>query len=96
MSLEEFKNNISQNIIPANELLKAMFFDKTGNWDAAHKTVQDINGKDAAHIHAYLHRKECDISNAGYWYLKAGVPEFTGSLNEEWDLITTKLLENIN
>ena len=28
----------------------------------------------AAWVHAYLHRKEGDLSNAGYWYRRAGKP----------------------
>ena len=29
---------------------------------------------DGAWVHAYLHRKEGDAGNAGYWYTRAGQP----------------------
>ena len=35
-------------------------------------------------LHAYLHRKEGDAFNAGYWYRRAKTEVFTGSLDEEW------------
>ena len=44
-------------------------------------------------VHAYLHRVEGDIGNAGYWYSKAGKPSKTNeSLTEEWEEITRCLL----
>lgn len=67
-----------------NTYLKALEQDKAGNWDQAHELVQDLSTKDAAWIHAYLHRKEGDQSNAMYWYNRAGQPVFSGSLAEEW------------
>lgn len=71
-----------------NEIyLEALQQDKEGNWEQAHDLVQDLNTKDAAWIHAYLHRKEGDESNARYWYNKAGRPFFNGSLSDEWDKI---------
>jgi hypothetical protein len=44
-------------------------------------------------VHAYLHRKEGDIGNAGYWYSRAGrtlpAPDLT--LNAEWTAIAREL-----
>ncbi len=54
-----------------------------GDWDGAHKHVQDDPSADAAWLHAHLHRVEGDISNARYWYARAGRPEATGSLDAE-------------
>ena len=34
--------------------------------------VQDLTSKEAAWVHAYLHRKEGDQMNAAYWYDRAG------------------------
>jgi len=35
-------------------------------------------------VHAYLHRKEGDADNAGYWYGASGVAPFTDTLDAEW------------
>ncbi len=54
-----------------------------GDWDGAHALVQDDPSADAAWVHAHLHRVEGDLSNAGYWYRRAGRPVATDSLEEE-------------
>ena len=54
-----------------------------GDWDGAHRSVQDDRSAEAAWIHAHLHRVEGDLANARYWYARAGRPEATGSLDEE-------------
>jgi hypothetical protein len=43
-------------------------------------------------VHAYLHRKEGDLGNAGYWYRRAGQPVATTTLADEWAEIVTTLL----
>ena len=53
------------------------------NWDGAHAAVQDDPSPEAAWVHAHLHRVEGDLSNAGYWYRRAGKPVATGDLDEE-------------
>ncbi|MBR09882.1 MAG: hypothetical protein CMP48_19620 [Rickettsiales bacterium] len=73
--------------------LKALELDKNGQWDAAHELIQDLPDQNAAWIHAYLHRKEGDQWNAEYWYRRAGQPVFTGSLEDEWVHIYSKLQE---
>ena len=69
------------------ELLKALQFDANGDWDASHRIVQQYFSAEACWIHAYLHRKEGDLGNAGYWYARANkiIPE--QSLEEEWKVI---------
>ena len=42
-----------------------------GEWDKAHRIVQDIGGADAAWIHAVLHKIEGDVGNSRYWYSRA-------------------------
>jgi hypothetical protein len=64
--------------------LKALWFDRQGDWESAHEEIQDNTDKLSAAIHAYLHRKEGDISNARYWYATAGRPAYKGSLDDEW------------
>ena len=74
--------------------LRALQEDAAGRWEAAHRHVQDDDSSEAAWVHAYLHRKEGDISNAGYWYSRAGKPRFHGTLEEEWEEIAKALLES--
>ena len=51
--------------------------------DMAHKTVQKLNTKIACQFHAYLHRVEGDLGNAGYWYSRADMEPATASLETE-------------
>src|SRR6185503_14715640 len=64
--------------------LLALWHDARGDWTSAHETAQDIDDRTGAWVHAYLHRKEGDLGNAGYWYRRAGKPVATGTLDEEW------------
>jgi len=66
------------------KLLKALDTEKKGNWDKSHEIVQDMHHKYAYWIHAYLHRKEPDLTNASYWYSRANkdMPEY--SYEKEW------------
>ncbi len=72
--------------------LLALWHDRRGDWEAAHGVAQDIDSQDGAWIHAYLHRKEGDAANAGYWYRRARQPESRDSLEAEWSAIATALL----
>jgi hypothetical protein len=74
--------------------LIALWREKRGEWDAAHEIVQDISTKTAARIHAYLHRREGDESNARYWYRQAGEAFPSGqTLDEEWRSLVERLLQ---
>jgi hypothetical protein len=73
-------------------LLLALWHDARGEWDKAHALAQDVDDASGAWVHAYLHRKEGDLSNAGYWYRRAGQGVATDSLEEEWSRIATSLL----
>jgi hypothetical protein len=80
---------------PAPDLgapLAGLWWAAKGNWDQAHKIVQDESSADAAWVHAYLHRVEGDLGNAGYWYRQAGRPVATDSLESEWERIAAALL----
>lgn len=76
----------------APPLVRALWHDATGDWEEAHRLAQDVHGEDGAWVHAYLHRKEGDDSNAGYWYHRAGKPHASGPLDAEWRAIATALL----
>jgi hypothetical protein len=65
--------------------LQSLWHDGRGEWDKAHDVAQDINTPDGSWIHAYLHRKEGDRSNAKYWYNRANRTMPTYSLEQEWE-----------
>ena len=94
MTFEEFKLLLDDNSPPENlhRLVIALWYDAKGNWDKSHKITQEINGKDAAWVHAYLHRKEGDPGNASYWYSRAGKSFSNKTLEEEWEEIVKVLL----
>jgi hypothetical protein len=73
--------------------LKALWHAARGEWDAAHRLVQDEAGRDAAWVHAHLHRIEGDPGNARYWYSRAGRPPSEDPLEQEWDKIALELLD---
>jgi hypothetical protein len=50
------------------------------------------SGKDCAWVHAYLHRREGDLANAGYWYRQAGHSAPRIPLVDEWGKIAATLL----
>ena len=74
--------------------LAALWWAAKGDWDAAHKIVMNEDSKDAAWVHAYLHRVEGDLSNAGYWYRRAGKPAANDTLDVEWQRIVDALEGN--
>ena len=94
MTLTEFKATVGQATPPADvaPALVALWHDARGDWARAHEVAQDIHDESGAWVHAYLHRKEGDLGNAGYWYRRASQPVARGTLAEEWDAIVTELL----
>lgn len=76
----------------AGPALRALWHDARGDWDTAHELAQEAGDRDGAWVHAYLHRKEGDEMNAGYWYARAGRPAASGDLRAEWETITRALL----
>lgn len=94
MTLDEFTQTLTAGQPPAglSEALKALWYDAKDDWDSAHHVAQDIDSPTGSWIHAYLHRKEGDLSNAGYWYRRAGRPEARDALAEEWVRIASALL----
>ena len=73
---------------------RALWFARAGQWDAAHDLCQEITGSAGSWIHAYVHREEGDLSNAAYWYSRAGkpVPAAAVSLADEWMEIAGELI----
>jgi hypothetical protein len=94
MNLQEFRKSLQENAPPSDlsHALAGLWWDAKGDWTRAHESAQQDEGPAGAWVHAYLHRKEGDAANAAYWYHRAGKPTARGSLEEEWEQITTSLL----
>src|SRR4051812_36178734 len=94
MTLEQFRNSLSEDL-PSRELslaLAGLWWDAKGDWQKAHESAQQDEGPAGAWVHAYLHRKEGDVSNAGYWYGRAGKPQARIPFKEEWAEIVDVLV----
>lgn len=89
MTVDEFLNTDAKMFHGA---LLALWWDGKGDWEKAHEIAQDVVGADGAWVHAYLHRKEGDVGNAGYWYRRAGRDVARGDLRVEWVAIVTEML----
>jgi hypothetical protein len=94
MTLQEFHDSLRRDEPPRhfNCALAGLWWDAKGDWKRAHESAQQDEGPAGAWVHAYLHRKEGDASNAGYWYKRAGKTPSRNSLEEEWLQITEALL----
>ena len=89
-----FKASVARAAPPDNIAgpLAGLWWAAKGDWDKAHRKVQDDESRAAAWVHAYLHRVEGDLPNAGYWYRTAGKPVENGPLDSEWNAIAAALL----
>lgn len=97
MSFADFEQSLARDAAAPAGLtlpLQALWLDARGEWDAAHARAQEAGGCDGAWVHAYLHRKEGDEMNAGYWYARAGRVPASGGLSAEWRKIAQALLED--
>ena len=95
MTFRDFKNSLSDKKPPdhLSDALKALWYDAKDDWDQAHVLAQRESDYTGAWVHGYLHRKEGDISNASYWYSRAGKPKPETSLEEEWENLVKALTE---
>jgi len=95
MTFDKFQASLEQDEPPAglSPYLTALWRDHRGDWKSAHEIVQEIEDRNAAWVHAYLHRKEGDEDNARYWYRQAGKSfPSNQSLDEEWKGLTESFL----
>ena len=96
MDREKFLGTLKQDA-PHRDLslaLTALWWDAKGDWDKAHEHAQQDNGTSGAWVHAYLHRKEGDVSNADYWYSRAGKRRPQAASEVEWQEIVESLLRS--
>lgn len=93
MDLDEFRTSLRGKAPPegSGRLLQALWYEANGDWDRAHKLAQSQKGKAGAAVHAYLHRKEGDLSNADYWYERAGAERPRGLFEKEWEALVIAL-----
>lgn len=94
MNFESFKTSLLGDEPPPSlaPALRAMWYEAKGDWHQAHEIVQAENDGDGAWVHAYLHRKEGDASNANYWYRRAEQPFPKLTSEAEWESLVTSLL----
>ena len=94
MNFPEFERSLEAAEPPAklHLALQALWWDAKGDWNKAHECAQADEGNSSCDwVHAYLHRKEGDASNARYWYGQAGKPVAKASLADEWRAIVQSL-----
>lgn len=99
MTFAEFSDSLQNTTVPngMSPILIALWHDAKGDWDKAHEIAQSQEGTQTYdRLHAYLHRKEGDQWNAGYWYRRAGAPVFKGTLDEEWRELSVNELSLTN
>ena len=95
MTASELRATAHSDSAPPSELsdeLRALWLAAADRWHEAHDLCQDLPDPAGAWIHAYLHRVEGDLGNAGYWYHRAGrqAPPAGVSLDQEWDTLATE------
>ncbi len=95
MTLDDFRKSLTATEPPAGLTLAlaGLWWDAKGDWTRAHESAQQDEGPEGSWVHAYLHRKEGDASNAAYWYSRAGKPVCRESLDAERLSIVRALLK---
>jgi hypothetical protein len=94
MNPEEFKASLVHEE-PQDGLsapLAALWWDAKKDWTRAHAIVDELETLDAIAVHAYLHRKGGQASNADCWYERAGRRFRRTTLDEEWQALVEGLL----
>ena len=94
MSPEEFRASTKEEAPPSGlpSPLAALWWDAREDWARAHALVDELESTEAMAVHAYLHRKGGQTSNADYWYERAGRRFHRPTLDEEWQALIEGLL----
>lgn len=96
MNREEFKASLIHEE-PPNKLtapLMALWWDAKQAWSRAHALVDELETNDGMAVHAYLHRKGGQASNADYWYQRAGRGFYRTTLDEKWQALVEGLISS--
>jgi hypothetical protein len=93
MNAHELRSSLSQEVPPDGLSIPvtALWWDAKGDWTQAHALVDELETTDGMAVHAYLHRKEGSVSNAEYWYARAGRHFHRPALEEEWTALVDGL-----
>ena len=96
MEIAEFRESLKSAAPPEglSPALEGLWWDAKGDWTKAHESAQRDEGPDGSWVHAYLHRKEGDMSNAKYWYRRADRAAAYGDFDKEWAAMVTWLLRH--
>jgi hypothetical protein len=94
MKFADFRASLTQNAPPPalDHSLSALWWEAKGDWHKAHQCAQADEGANGAWVHAYLHRREGDLTNAAHWYRRAGKEVAESDLADEWETIARALL----
>ena len=89
MNADRFRELLRNETPPADAspTVAALWWDAKGKWGRAHELVDSLETSDGMAVHAYLHRKEGQASNADYWYKRAGRRFFREKLEDEWEAL---------
>ena len=94
-TVEAFRASLSAAAPPPGlaPALEALWWAGRNDWSRAHNVVQQHEGEaECDWVHAHLHHQEGDMSNAGYWYRRAGKPVSRASVAQEWEEVVRALL----
>ena len=75
-----------------NLLIAALALCREGKWDDAHKIVQQDNSRLSAWLHGVIHQEEGDLSNARYWFNRAGRHEPDATTADELNHFERELI----
>ncbi len=94
MNLDEFRGSLTEEAPPKalSAPLTALWWDAKRDWTRAHALVDELETEDGMAVHAYLHRKEGSVTNADYWYGRAGRSFHRPTLEAEWTALVEGLL----
>ena len=96
MNSEQFTKSLADQTPKGNLSipLAALWWDAKGDWAKAHALVDELETREGMAVHAYLHRKEGSVSNAEYWYQRAGTDFRRPTLDAEWTALVQELLNS--
>ena len=94
MDAGQFKASLAGAEPPAglSAPLAALWWDAKGDWARSHSLVDELETTEGMAVHAYLHRKEGQASNADYWYERAGRRFHRPALEAEFQALLEGLL----
>ncbi len=95
MDANGFRATLAGDMPPSNLSvpLQALWWEAKGDWDQAHSLVDELETQEGMAVHAYLHRKEGALSNADYWYARAGRQFRRSGLETEWEVLLDAFLQ---